>query len=273
MGKLDGRVALITGAARGQGRAHAVALAGEGADIIATDLCADIPVCDYPLATLEDLAETGRLVEKLGRRVVAHQVDVRDAPAMRAAVDSGVATLGRLDIVVANAAIAPIGADPRHDPDELWAATLDTNLTGVWNTLAPAIPHLVAGARGGAIVLTSSTAGLKGIVNGSVGATAYTASKHGVVGIMRALALELAPHSIRVNTVHPTGVNTPMIRNEHIERHLQQGPERGASMANPLPVPALEPEDIADAVLWLVSDAAKYVTGVALPVDAGFTAK
>ncbi|ABW12995.1 short-chain dehydrogenase/reductase SDR [Parafrankia sp. EAN1pec] len=273
MGKLDGKVALITGAARGQGRVHAVALAEDGADIIATDLCEDIGVCDYPLATPGNLAETATLVEKIGRRIVTSQVDVRDAGGMRVAVSEGVAALGGLDIVVVNAGVALIGSDPHHDRDELWAVTIDINLTGAWNTVDAAIPHLLAGGRGGAIVLTSSSAGLKGYVNGSVGATAYTASKHGLVGIMRSLALELAPHSIRVNTVHPTGVNTPMIRNEHVERHLTSTPDGGASMSNPMPVEVLEPEDISDAVRWLVSDAAKYVTGIAMPVDAGFAGK
>lgn len=275
MGMLDGKVALVTGAARGQGRSHALTLAGEGADVIATDFCQDIAVCDRPSASADDLAETARLVERLDRRVFTRQVDVRDGWGMRVAVSDGVAALGRLDVVVANATVALIGGDPLRDPDELWAVTIDINLTGAWNTVWAAVPHLVAGGRGGAVVLTSSTAGLDGTVNGSVGATAYTASKHGVVGIMRALAIELAPHSIRVNTVHPADVITPVIRDERVEWQLEDpaGPDLGMSLSNPLPVAVTEAEDVSDAVRWLVSDAAKNVTGVAMPVDAGFTAE
>src|SRR3978361_528808 len=208
MGKLEGKVAFITGAARGQGRSHAVRLAQEGADIIAVDLCGQIDTVPYPMATPADLPTTGKEVEALDRRIVATQADVRDTAALTAALDDGVAQLGRLDIVAANAGVFEI--QPALDlTDDAWREMIDINLTGVWNTCKVALPHLIDGGRGGAIVLTSSTAGLKGTPN----TIHYTAAKHGVVGIMRTLANEFAAHSIRVNTVHPTGVDTVMIQN------------------------------------------------------------
>ncbi|WP_283607281.1 mycofactocin-coupled SDR family oxidoreductase [Mycolicibacterium poriferae] len=271
MGELTGKVAFITGAARGQGRAHAVKLAAAGADIIALDLCEQIASVPYPLATPEDMDATVKLVEETGARIVACQADVRDRDAVKAAVRSGTEALGdRLDIVIANAGIAPMAAP------EAWQDVIDVNLTGVYNTIDVAMKPMIKFGNGGSIVLTSSVAGLVGLgspVGGSVG---YAAAKHGIVGIMRVYANFLAQYSIRVNSVHPAGVNTPMIDNEFTRSWLDgiaQESQGGPDMGNALPVQALEPEDIANAAFWLVSDAARYVTGVTLPVDAGYVNK
>lgn len=269
-GGLRGKVAFITGAARGQGRAHAARLAAEGADIIAVDLCAQIDSVPYPLATAGDLAETVRLVSDTGARIVARQADVRDRAALKAALDEGIAELGRLDIVVANAGIAPMtGADA-------WQDVIDVNLTGCYHTIDVAMRPLIKRGRGGSVVLISSAAGLVGIGAPIAGSLGYTAAKHGMVGLMRAYANFLAPYSIRVNSVHPAAVKTPMIDNEFTRSWLEgmaQQEHGGPDMGNAMPVGALEPEDIADAVCWLASDEARYVTGVALPVDAGFANK
>ena len=276
-GRVEGKVAFITGAARSQGRSHALRLAQEGADIIAVDVCAPIgSIGMYPPATDEDLAETVRQVEALDRRIVATKADVRDSAAMKAAVDDGVAQLGRLDIVLGNAGVFEI--QPALElSDEAWREMIDINLTGVWNTCKVALPHLIEGGRGGSIVLTSSTAGLKGTPN----TIHYTAAKHGVVGVMRTLANEFAQHSIRVNSVHPTGVDTVMIQNEKTWGLFAPGDpapsrEKAAPIfesTNALPVPWVEPVDISNAILFLVSDEARYITGVTLPVDAGYTVK
>jgi len=276
-GRVEGKVAFITGAARSQGRSHALRLAQEGADIIAVDLAGPIDsIRMYPPATEEDLAETVRQVEALDRRIIATKADVRDSAALKAAVDDGVAQLGRLDIVLANAGVFEI--QPALElTDAAWREMIDINLTGAWNTCKVALPHLIAGGRGGAIVLTSSTAGLKGTPN----TIHYTAAKHGVVGVMRTLANEFAPHSIRVNTVHPTGVDTVMIQNEKTWGLFAPGDpapsrEKAAPIfqsINALPVPWVEPVDISNAILFLVSDEARYITGVTLPVDAGYTVK
>ena len=271
MGKLDGKVAFITGAARGQGRSHAVRLAQEGADVIAVDLCAQIDTVPYAMATPEDLQQTVKEVEALDRRIVATQADVRDLAAMERAVADGVAELGRLDIVLANAGIAPMGAE--EDPARAWQDVIDVNLTGVWNTIRAAAPVMVEQGDGGAIVITSSTAGLKGIGGDSGGGQGYTAAKHGVVGLMRTFANTLAQHSIRVNTVHPTGVNTPMVVNEVMQRWLSEDPSIAGAISNLLPVEMIESVDISNAILFLVSDDGRYVTGVTLPVDAGILAK
>jgi SDR family mycofactocin-dependent oxidoreductase len=272
-GKLEGKVAFITGAARGQGRSHAVKLASEGADIIAVDICRQIDTVPIPMSTPADLEETVRLVEKLDRRIHAVQADVRDLGALKAAADEGVAQFGRLDIVCANAGLAAGGA-PMQDMDEdLWQDSIDVNLTGVFHTIKATVPHIVAGGNGGSIVLTSSVGGLKSypfVAN-------YIASKHGVVGIMRTAAVELAEHRIRVNSVHPTQVNTPMLMNDMTFKMFRPdlenpGPEDFApisQMMNSLPVPWVEAEDISNAILFLVSDDARYITGVTLPVDAG----
>jgi len=269
MGKLDGKVAFITGAARGQGRSHAIRLAQEGADIIAVDICQQIATVPYPMSTPDDLAETAKQVEALDRRIFTAQADVRDTAALKAAFDAGVAELGPVDIVLANAGIAPMGL---HEPHGAWQDVIDVNLTGVFNTVEIAIPSMIERGQGGAIVLTSSTAGINGIGGPTGGGLGYTAAKHGVVGLMRSYANNLAQHSIRVNTVHPTGVNTPMIVNEAMQEWLEQAGESSA-LTNALPVPMVEPVDISNAIAWLVSDDARYVTGVTLPVDAGFTNK
>ncbi len=266
MGRVDGKVALITGAARGQGRSHAIRLAEEGADVIAVDICSDIASVPYALATRADLDETVTAVEALDRRIVATVADVRDAAALTAAVDAGVAQLGRLDIVSANAGICTV---QRWDEvtREVWQDTLDTNLTGVWNTCVAAIPHLIA-AGGGSIVITSSTAGIKGLPF----LAPYVAAKHGVVGVGRSLANELSAHSIRVNTVHPTGVDTPMVAGlGGLEPILGKDPLLGPIFMNTLPVEITDARDVSNAVLWLASDESRYVTGLELTVDAGNT--
>jgi SDR family mycofactocin-dependent oxidoreductase len=275
MGKLEGKVAFITGAARGQGRSHALRLAEEGADIIAVDLCQQIPTVRYPMSTPEDLAETAAKVEALDRRIVARQADTRDVAALGAAFEAGVAELGPVDIVLANAGIATQGgggAEP--DPAAVFADVINTNLTGVWNTVHVSAPAMIERGQSGAIVLTSSTQGLSGRGgDGTAATTGYAASKHGVVGLMRSFAYWLAPHSIRVNSVHPTGVATPMVENEVIGRWIEANPDAAAIIANPMPVPLVAPADISTAILYLVSDDARYVTGVTLPVDAGFGIK
>jgi SDR family mycofactocin-dependent oxidoreductase len=270
MGKLDGKVAFITGAARGQGRSHAVRLAQEGADIIAVDLCGQIDSVAYPMATAEDLEFTVKEVEALGRRIVARQADVRDKAALQAAFDAGVAELGGVDIVLANAGICPVG--PGSDIDQAFHDAVAVNLTGVWNTVHVALPTLIGQSRGGSIVLTSSTAGLKGIGGDTPGGEGYMASKHGVVGLMRGFATNLAKYSIRVNTIHPTGVNTPMVVNDVMDAFFKDADLEG-SMSNLLPVELVQPVDISNAVVFLVSDEGRYVTGVTLPIDAGFTVK
>jgi (+)-trans-carveol dehydrogenase len=271
-GRVEGKVAFVTGAARGQGRSHAVRLAQEGADIIAVDLCQQVDSVPYPMSTPEDLAETVRQVEALDRRIVAAAADVRDFEALKTALDGGVAELGRLDIVSANAGIGSFGAADEL-PEQTWQDMIDTNLTGVWHAAKAAIPHLKAGGRGGSIILTSSTAGLMALEN----MAHYVAAKHGVVGLMRTLALELAPFMIRVNSVHPTSVNTDMIHNDATYQLFapdlanptrEQVGERFQTL-NALPIMWVEPVDISNAVLWLASDESRYVTGITLPVDAG----
>lgn len=275
MGNLDGKVAFITGVARGQGRSHAVALAGDGAAIIGVDICADIPSNGYPMASREELDETVALVEAAGGKMIASVADVRDFHALKAALDAGVEQFGRLDIVLANAGIATMAfRELTIEEDlEMWTDVLDVNLVGSFHTAKSAIPHLIEGGRGGSIVFTSSTAGLRGFGGLQGGGLGYAASKHGIVGLMRTLANALAPHSIRVNTVHPTAVNTMMAVNPAMTAFLENYPDGGPHLQNPMPVSLLEPQDITAAISYLVSDAAKYVTGVTLPVDAGFTNK
>jgi SDR family mycofactocin-dependent oxidoreductase len=276
MGMLDGKVAFITGAARGQGRSHAVRLAEEGADIIAIDLCAQPETVSVPGATPEDLEETVRLVEAQGRRIVARVGDVRDVERMVEVVKEGVAELGGLNIVVANAGIWAVGTtEPASlaDRQRVWKESVDIDLTGVFNALEATVPTLIEAGNGGAIVLTSSTAGLKSMSINSLAQTAYTAAKHGVVGLMRNYAVELAPHFIRVNTVHPTSVHTPMIENDVTAAYVEKHPDTMALMSNLLPVDAVDPVDISNGVLYLVSDLGRYVTGITLPVDAGFLVK
>ena len=277
-GRMEGKVVLVTGAARGQGRSHAVRLAQEGADVIAVDLCAgiDTVVGKYPPATREDLDQTVAEVEKLDRRVVARVADVRDQAALDAAVAEGVAELGRLDGVVANAGIASYGRAWELD-EATWQDMLDVNLTGVWHTAKAAIPRLIDGERGGAMVFTSSIGGFKGIQQ--VGH--YVSAKHGVVGLMRNLANELAPYRIRVNTVHPTNVDTHMIQNPGTwgmfapddPEPTQEKAIPGFTSLNALEVPWIESVDVANAALFLLSDEARYITGATLPVDAGAAIK
>jgi SDR family mycofactocin-dependent oxidoreductase len=265
-GRVAGKVAFITGAARGQGRSHAIRLAEEGADIIAVDICRDYGTVPYAMATEADLAETVKAVEALDRRIVATQADVREAAALKAAVDDGVAQLGRLDIVSANAGICTVQSWDEVTP-AVWQDTLDTNLTGVWNTMVVSVPHLIA-AGGGSIICTSSTAGIKGLPY----LAPYVAAKHGVVGIARTMANELAIHKIRVNTVHPTGVDTPMGTGlAGLEPLINRDPNLGPIYMNTLPVEIVDPRDISNAVLFLASDEARYVTGLEFTVDAGNT--
>jgi SDR family mycofactocin-dependent oxidoreductase len=271
VGNLDGKVAFITGAARGQGRAHAVRLASEGADIVALDICADIDSMDYPNATPAELEETVKLVEKEGRRIVARQADVRDADEVETLVRDGVAEFGRLDVVIANAGIIRLGGG--GDARQVFRDIIDVNLMGVWNTVQAAIPTLIDGGRGGSIVLTSSSAGLKGTGTDRAGGQAYTAAKRGLVGLMQVWANELAQYSIRVNTIHPTGVATGMVMNEAMAALIAAEDTAVTAMQNALPIPFLMPEDIAGAVAWLVSDEAKFITGTAWPLDAGFAVR
>ena len=265
-GRVAGKVAFITGGARGQGRSHAIRLAEEGADIIAVDSFQDYDTVPYPMATETEMAETVKAVEALDRRIVATHADVRDAAGLKDAVDDGVAQLGRLDIVCANAGICIVQAWDEVTPAS-WQDTLDVNLTGVWNTIAVSAPHLIA-AGGGSIICTSSTAGIKGMPF----LASYVAAKHGVVGIARTMANELAAHKIRVNTVHPTGVDTPMGTGlGGLEALISRDPNLGPIFMNTLPVEIVDPRDISNAVLFLASDEAQYVTGLEFTVDAGNT--
>jgi SDR family mycofactocin-dependent oxidoreductase len=268
---LKGKVALITGAARGQGRAHALRLGSDGADIIALDLCDQIASVPYPMATADDMAETVKLVEDTGARIVARQVDVRDYSSLAAALEVGLDEFGRLDIVVANAAILPVQAT-----QDAWRDVIDVNLTGVYHAVEVAIPTMVDQGDGGSIVLISSSAGLAGIASPDPGSIGYAAAKHGLVGLMRVYANLLAQHNIRVNSVHPGGVDTPMVNNDFMRRWAAQTTTESLSpgaLTSALPVGMLQPDDIANAVAWLVSEQARYVTGIALPVDAGLVNK
>lgn len=270
-GRQAGRTALVTGAARGQGRAHAVRLADEGASIIALDICRDIASVPYGLATPEDLAETARLVETAGAKIFALASDTRDRDGLAAAIDAGVAEFGRLDLVVANAGIF-CGAGEVGTTTAAWQDTIDVNLTGTYNTLEAAVPHIRAGGRGGSIVITSSAGGVKATaldMDATLrGYFSYTASKTGLLGLMRSFALALAKERIRVNSIHPTGVDTPMIQGEVVRDYFTATAGKSVNQ-NAIPVAAIEPDDVADAVAWLLSDEARYVTGVSLPVDAG----
>jgi (+)-trans-carveol dehydrogenase len=277
MGKVDGKVAFISGVARGQGRSHAVVLAAEGADIIGFDLCGPLRTTVYEPSTIEDLEETTRLVEKEGRRMIGFQADARDLKAVQAGLDPAVEELGgRLDIVAANAGMVTYGL--AHEiTDEVWQETIDVNLTGVWHTVRAAIPHMITAGNGGSITITSSLAGLVGMAN----TVHYTATKHGVVGMMKTMANELGQHSIRVNTMHPTNVNTHMLHNPDTYALFQPGepsPTREGAMENAklmhlLPISQIEPIDMSKALLFLASDDARYVTGTQLRVDAGASTK
>lgn len=279
MGRLDGKVVFITGVARGQGRSHAIRFAEEGADIIGIDVVEPIAGSTSPPATQDDMDETVAAVEALDRRIIATKADVRDFEQVKAAVGEGVSQFGRLDVVLANAGISTFMGPAENMTEEAFVDMIDVNLTGVWRTCAAAIPHIKAGERGGSIIMTSSVAGLSALSN----LVHYVAAKHGVVGIMRTLANELAADSIRVNTVHPTGVDTDMILNDNLfelfmpdlpaEQRTREEFAKRMSGLNALPVPWVEPVDISNAVLFLASDEARYITGVQLPVDAGSTQK
>ncbi|NKQ58874.1 mycofactocin-coupled SDR family oxidoreductase [Amycolatopsis sp. K13G38] len=276
-GRVEGKVAFITGAARGQGRSHAVRLAEEGADIIAIDVCRQLDGVSFPMSTPQDLEETAARVKALGRRIHAVQADVRDHHALEAAVDEGVRQFGRLDIVVANAGIGSDGTTLDKMTEKVWRDTIDINLTGVWLTAKVSIPHLLAGGRGGSIIITSSVGGLKG--HPHIGH--YVAAKHGIVGLMRTLAVELGPRDIRVNTLHPSQVNTPMVMHERTYKMFRPDLDNPtvddfaavSQSMHLLPTPWVEPLDISNAVLYLASDEGRFLTGVTLPIDAGALVK
>ncbi|MFC9359203.1 mycofactocin-coupled SDR family oxidoreductase [Rhodococcus sp. NPDC057014] len=276
MSRVDGKVAFITGAARSQGRSHAVRLAEEGADIIAVDICQQIDTVPYPLSTEEDLAETARLVEKHGRRIVTMQADVRDADAMKKAVQAGLDEFGHIDIVSANAGIWSSNRTWELTQEQ-WDDMIGVNLTGVWQAIKAVVPSMIEAGNGGSIIITSSNGGVAGFEN----LAHYVAAKHGVVGLTRTLANELGRHNIRVNNIQPTAVNTNMIHHDGVYQLFFPGDpnpsrEQFASAfqsLNSMPVPWVEPLDVSNAVLWLASDEARFVTGVSLPVDAGFLQK
>jgi SDR family mycofactocin-dependent oxidoreductase len=276
--RFDGKVAFITGAGRGQGRSHAIRLAEEGADIIALDVCAEsVETVGYGLATTDDLDETVAEIRAKGRRAVKGVADVRDLAQVQAVVDAGLAEFGRIDIVSANAGIGT-WATCWEMTAQQWKDMIDVNLTGVFNTTRAALPSMVERGDGGCVVLTSSTAGLIGYQN----TAHYTAAKHGVIGLVKVLAQELGPHRIRVNAVCPTTVNTPLVVSDmtfelfapDVANPTAGDVRQPFAALNILPdVPWIEPEDVSEAVVWLCSDAARYVTGIALPIDAGNTAK
>jgi SDR family mycofactocin-dependent oxidoreductase len=270
-GRMQGKVALVTGAARGQGRSHAVRLAQEGADIIAVDVCSQIKSVSYPMATEADLAETARLVEELDRRVVTQVADVRDRAPLAAAVAAGIAALGHLDVVVANAGIIPLG---EGIPPVAFLDAVSVDLVGVINTVEAAFPHLGAGAS---VICIGSMAAMMPGAGGAPGTAGYSHAKRGVARFTHDLALALAPHNIRVNAVHPGNIDTDMLQNEamyHLFRPDLEHPTREDTQAafgsmHKLPVNTLDPADISEAVLYLASDASRYVTGLQLKVDAG----
>ncbi|MGD9618544.1 MAG: mycofactocin-coupled SDR family oxidoreductase [Mycolicibacterium sp.] len=269
-GRLEGRVVFITGAARGQGRAHAVRMAREGADVIAVDIAAPLPPCvPYDPATPQDLAETVRLVEQHGRRILASVVDTRDSEGLNAAVEDGVAEFGRLDVIVANAGVSAPQAWDDIRPDD-FRDVMDINVTGTWNTVMAGAQKIIDGGRGGSIILISSAAGIKlqpFMIH-------YTASKHAVTGMARAFAAELGKHSIRVNSVHPGPVMTDMGTGDMVAalgKAMETNPQLSNMMTPFLPTWVVEPEDIADAVCWLASDESKYVTASTISIDQGST--
>jgi len=275
-GQFEGKVAFITGAARGQGRSHAVRFAEEGADIIAVDLCDQIASVGYPMSTREDLDETVNLVEKTGRRIVAEKGDVRDLDALKAAVAKGVAEFGRIDFVLANAGILT-GVGDRRSEVATFVDAIDVMLNGVYYTIEAALPYLLSQGEGGAIVITSSTAGLNSLCptlsSQSRGMAGYHAGKHGVVGLMRYYATSLAANNIRVNTVHPTGVATPMILNEGFAQLVAENPQDVTGLQAPLPVELIDASDVSEAMVYLCGRSGRYITGITLPVDGGISVK
>lgn len=272
-GKLEGKIAFITGIARGQGRAHALRLAGEGADIVGVDICEQIDGVEYPMATPDDLAETVKLVENLDRRIVTGIADVRDRDALEAVYQRGLAQFGRLDFVIANAGVMPVFG-PRASEFASWQLCLDVLLTGVLNTVELTYRQIADQGEGGSIVITSSMAALQPMMrtenSHSYGLLGYSAAKAALVNLARNYASILAHHHIRVNTLHPTSVNTPMIHNDMIARHWETAdPEDSNVLISAIPVLEVEPEDIANAVLWLCSDDSRYFTGNQVRIDAG----
>jgi SDR family mycofactocin-dependent oxidoreductase len=272
-GQLERKVAFITGAARGQGRSHAVRFAEEGADIIAFDLCDQIDSVGYAMATPEDLDETVNLVEKTGRRIVAEQGDVRDFERLKTAVANGVSELGRIDFVLANAGILPMVGEMAQKISAFDDAVA-VMLNGVYYTIEATLPALLEHGDGGVIVITSSVAGLSGMhakfTQRTHGGAGYLAAKHGVVGLMRGYANMLGEKNIRVNSVHPTGLASPMIVNPQVDQLLADTPEFAGSFENLMPVPLIEAIDISEAMLYLCGPSGRYITGITLPVDAGF---
>ncbi len=267
MAELDGTVAVITGGARGQGRSHAVRLANAGADIVACDITEQVGSVPFPTARAGDMEQTVAEVEKQHRRCIAVEADVRNTTDMTRLADAAIGEFGRIDFLLANAGILSLADTTSTITDAQWDDMIDINLTGVFKACRAVVPHILAGGRGGSIVITSSIAGLKGVA----GCTHYTAAKHGIVGLMRTLARELAPERIRVNTIHPTGVDSPMSNNDFFPTWLDANPELGDAMrGNLMPVDAMPMADVSDVVAFLCSDASKWITGVALPVDAGF---
>ena len=274
MGLVDGKVALVTGAGRGQGRSHALRLAAEGADVIAVDIASNgVETISYALASEEDLDTTVKEVQAMGRRAVKAVADVRSLSELQQAADTGLSELGRIDIVCANAGIGS-WAVAWEMTEQQWKDMIDINLTGVFNTVRATLPSMVERGEGGSVVLTSSTAGLRAYAN----TAHYTAAKHGVIGLMKVLAQEAGPHRIRVNAVCPTTVRTPLVINDstfelfapHLENPTEDDVREPFESLNILPgVAWLEPSDVSDAVIFLCSDAAKFITGVALPIDAG----
>ncbi|MDT5338789.1 MAG: hypothetical protein QOD90_4294 [Mycobacterium sp.] len=276
MGRVEGKVAFVTGAARGQGRSHAIRLAEEGADIIAVDLCEDIASIGYPMATPEDLEETAQFVEKTGQRIVTAKADVRDAAQLRAALDEGIAELGKLDIVVAQAGVAGMKGEPQIDA---WCDVINTNLVGTINAIQVALPHLGEGAS---IIATGSTAALMDVAKvdnpgTDLGGVAYLTSKRALSGYVHDLATHLAPRGIRANVVHPTNCNTDMLQSSPMYRSFRpdlENPTRADAepvfgVQQAMKIPYIEPLDISNMILFLASDEARYVTGMQMRVDGG----
>jgi SDR family mycofactocin-dependent oxidoreductase len=276
VGRLDGKVAFVTGAARGQGRSNCVRMAQEGADIIAIDICGPLPGIPYPAATPADLQETARLVEALDRRIIFAKADVRDGAAVRQVLDDGVAQLGRLDIVSAQAGLSHVPMRVHEIPSELWQVMVDVTLTGTWNTAKAAVPHLIGGGRGGAIVVTSSSMAVRAFPN--IGH--YASAKHALPGLVRTMAAELGPHGIRVVNLAPTTVATDMLLNQatynlfrpdKAPNATREELEEVARQMHLLPIPYIEPVDVSNALVFLASDEARFITAITLPIDGGST--
>jgi SDR family mycofactocin-dependent oxidoreductase len=274
LGRVDGKTAVITGGARGQGRSHAVLFAREGADVVICDVAEQIEGVPYPLGTEEDMAETARLVEEQDRRCVTVKADTRSEADMRRVADTAIAEFGKIDTVVVNHGLSIFAPKTWELSEEQWRLTIDTNLTGVWQTCKAVVPHMIEAGNGGSIGITSSTAGITGFPYMSH----YSSAKHGIVGLMLTLAIELAPHNIRVNTVHPCATETPMISNDYFDRWMEDHPDIsagtiGLNMGNLLAVDRNDPIDVSYAYLYLASDEARHVTGMQMRVDAGYCAK